>query len=153
MLVGTADEKAGLEGSGGWPMVSSRVKAVVSYYGPSDFRTMSADFGARAQSAITKLLGVPFQEKADAYARASPITYISPDDPPLLMVHGDGDTLVPFTQSDRMRKAYTRAGLRARLVKVKNANHDFEPVIANKPLSISIEAIHRMTVDFLRGNL
>jgi dipeptidyl aminopeptidase/acylaminoacyl peptidase len=69
------------------------------------------------------------------------------------MVHGDGDTLVPFTQSDRMRKAYTRAGLRARLVKVKNANHDFEPVIANKPLSISIEAIHRMTVDFLRGNL
>ena len=153
MLVGTADEKAGLEGSGGWPMVSSRVKAVVSYYGPSDFRTMNADFGARAQSAITKLLGVPFQEKADAYARASPITYISPDDPPLLMVHGDGDTLVPFTQSDRMRKAYTRAGLRARLVKVKNANHDFEPVIANKPLSISIEAIHRMTVDFLRGNL
>ena len=153
MLVGTADEKAGLEGSGGWPMVSSRVKAVVSYYGPSDFRTMNADFGARAQSAITKLLGVPFQENADAYARASPITYISPDDPPLLMVHGDGDTLVPFTQSDRMRKAYTRAGLRARLVKVKNANHDFEPVIANKPLSISIEAIHRMTVDFLRGNL
>ena len=94
---------------------------------------MNADFGARAQSAITKLLGVPFQENADAYARASPITYISPDDPPLLMVHGDGDTLVPFTQSDRMRKAYTRAGLRARLVKVKNANHDFEPVTMWRP--------------------
>ena len=51
LLAGTADEKAGLEGSGGWPNISSRVKAVVSYYGPTDFRTMSTDFGARAKAA------------------------------------------------------------------------------------------------------
>jgi acetyl esterase/lipase len=153
MLVGTADEKAGLEGSGGWQMVSSRVKAVVSYYGPSDFRSMTVDFGARAQAAITKLLGLPFQQNGNAYLLASPITYISLDDPPLLMFHGDGDTLVPFAQSERMRDAYAQAGLSVRLVKVGNANHDFEPVIANKPLSISIENIHRMTVEFFKASL
>ncbi len=149
LLAGTADESAGLEGSGGWPMVSSRIKAVVSYYGPTDFRTLNLDFGPRAQAAITKLLGVPFQVNADAYARASPITYISSDDPPLLMVHGDGDTLVPLSQSERMRDAYLRAGLKADLVKVGNANHDFEPA-SSKPLSISIEQIHGLTVEFFK---
>jgi acetyl esterase/lipase len=152
LLAGTADEKVGLEGSGGWPNISSRVKAVVSYYGPTDFRTMSTDFGARAQAAITKLLGVPFQEDPAAYAHASPITFISPDDPPLLMFHGDSDTLVPFSQSERMRDAYVRAGLKAELVRVGNANHDFEPV-SNKPLSISVEHIHSMTVDFFKRTL
>jgi acetyl esterase/lipase len=153
MLVGTADEKAGLEGSGGWPMVSSRVKAVVSYYGPSDFGSMSADFGARGQAAITKLLGIPFQENRNAYLRASPVTYVSPDDPPLLMFHGDGDTLVPFAQSEGMRDAYERAGLSVGLAKVANAKHDFDPVIPKKPLSISIEDIHRMTVAFFKARL
>jgi len=67
-----ADEKAEFEGSGGWPDVSSRVKAVVSYYGPADFRTMTADFGARAQAAITKLMGVPSEGNAAEHAHGRP---------------------------------------------------------------------------------
>lgn len=152
LLAGTADEAAGFEGSGGWAKVSSRVRAVVSYYGPTDFRTMDADFGPRAQAAITKLLGLPFQKNPIQFARASPITYVSADDPRILMFHGDGDTLVPFSQSERMRDAYLKAGLEAELVKVGNANHDFEPV-SNKPLSISVEEIHRRTVDFFKEAL
>jgi acetyl esterase/lipase len=153
MLAATADETAGFEGSGGWPNVSSRVKAVVSYYGPTDFRTLAVDFGARAQAAITKLLGVPFEDHCDRYARASPITYISAGDPPLLIFHGDGDTLVPFSQSERMRDAYRKAGLSVEVVKVGNANHDFEPVDNKRPLSISIEQVHQTTIDFFRQRL
>jgi acetyl esterase/lipase len=152
LLAGTADEVAGLEGYGGWAKVSSRVSAVVSYYGPTDFRTMNADFGPRAQAAIAKLLGLPFEENRIAYAHASPITYVSPDDPPILMFHGDGDTLVPFSQSERMRDVYLRTGLKVELVKVGNADHDFEPV-SDKSLSISIEQIHHRTVDFFKGAL
>jgi acetyl esterase/lipase len=153
LLVATADSTAGLEGSGGWPKVSSRVKAVVSYYGPTDFRTLTADFGTRAQAAITKLLGGPFEDHRDSYAHASPITYISPDDPPLLMFHGDGDTLVPFHQSERMRDAYRKTGLPVELVKVGNANHDFEPVDNSRPLSVSTDQIHQSTIDFFKHRL
>ncbi len=96
LLVGLADQKAGLEGFGGWPNVSSRVSAVVSYYGPTDLTAIAADFGTRAQAAITKLIGVASQESPAAYWRASPIAYVAPGKPPILMVHGDGDTLVPF---------------------------------------------------------
>ena len=71
MLAATADESAGFEGSGGWPNVLSRVKAVVSYNGPTDFRPLAADFGVRAQAAITKLIGVPFADHRDRYACAA----------------------------------------------------------------------------------
>ena len=48
----------------------------------------------------------------------------------------------PTFRSERMREAYVRAGLKAELVKVGNASHDFEP-ISNKLLSISVEHIHK----------
>jgi hypothetical protein len=51
-----------------------------------------------------------------------------------------------------MREAYVRAGLKAELVKVGNASHDFEP-ISNKPLSISVGHIHSLTVDFFKRTL
>ncbi len=123
LLAGMADEDAGLEGSGGWTNVSSRVSAIVSYYGPMDLTAVSADFGARAQAAITKLIGATPQVNPSAYRRASPITYVSSGKPPILMVHGDHDTLVPFEQSKRMLDACLRAGVNAKLIKVEDADH------------------------------
>jgi acetyl esterase/lipase len=153
LLVGTADDKSGLEGTGGWPKVSSGVKAVVSFFGPTDFRTIETDFGPRGQGAILKFVGGTVVENADAYRRASPIAYVSPGDPPILMVHGDSDQLVPFEQSKRMLDACLRAGVAARLVKVGNADHSFAPRASDKPLSISVDEIHAMTVDFFKKRL
>ena len=154
LLAGLAGEKAGLEGAGGWQGVSSRVSAVASYYGPTDLTAIRTDFGARAQAAITKLIGAAPQDSAAAYRQASPITYVSPGAKlPILMIHGDGDTLVPFAQSKRMLDAALGAGLPAKLTKVENANHDFEPVDRNKPLSIAIEEIHSITVEFFKKYL
>ena len=153
LLTGLADQNAGLEGSGGWANVSSRVKAIVSYYGPTDLRTVSVDFGPRAQAAIVKLIGATPEQNPSAYGRASPITYVSPGKPPILMVHGDGDTLVPFAQSKRMLDACLQAGVRARLIKVDNADHDFKPRDPNNPFSITIEQIHSITVEFFKKEL
>jgi len=71
----------------------------------------------------------------------SPIKFISAGHPPLLIFHGDGDTLVPFSQSEHMRDAYRKAGLSVELVD------------NNRPLSISIEQIYRTTIDFFRQRL
>jgi dipeptidyl aminopeptidase/acylaminoacyl peptidase len=114
--------------------------------------SIDADFGSRAQAAITKLFGATQRESPAAYRRGSPIGYVAPGKPPILMVHGDGDTL-PFEQSKRMLEACQRAGLAARRVKVGNANHDFELVDPKKPLSIGIEQIHALTVEFFKDQL
>jgi acetyl esterase/lipase len=153
LLVATTDASAGLEGEGGWPGVSSRVSAAASYYGPTDLRSIRTDFGARAQSAIVKLIGKTPEEDPTAFERASPIAHVARGEPPILMAHGDGDTLVPIEQSKRMLAAYRRAGLSARLVVVANANHDFAPVDSNKPLSPSVQRVHDLTVAFFKAHL
>ena len=44
-------------------------------------------------------------EVPDRYESASPVRHVSPDDPPMLLVHGDGDLLVPLDQSQRLDSA------------------------------------------------
>jgi dipeptidyl aminopeptidase/acylaminoacyl peptidase len=108
------------------------------------------EVGLEYQAAITELIGVAFQENAAAYVGDSPITHVSAGDSPVLMVHGDSDGLVPFAQSERMLEACRRAGVDARLVKVENADHDFERRDVKRGISISVEEIHSMTVGFFK---
>ena len=152
MLVGYADKNAGLEGSGGWPDASSAVRAVVSYFGPADFSVGHTAFENGKGPAPLKFLGGTLEEKPDVYRRASPVTYVTPNAPPLLMIHGDRDRTVPFDQSERMLAACKRAGVQAELVKVEGADHGFRPA-SDKPNSVSSEQIRALTVDFFKRYL
>jgi dipeptidyl aminopeptidase/acylaminoacyl peptidase len=70
-----------------------------------------------------KLLGGPVQGKKELAAKANPITFVTKDDPPLLILHGDADPLVPLGQSELLRDAYQKAGLACELVVVKGGGH------------------------------
>jgi len=148
-LVATTSPNAGLEGAGGWQNVSSKVQAAASYYGVSDF---TAQFPRETDQFIEKFLRGTESEKAQLYRKASPIFYVSKDDPPLLIVHGDKDDVVPFEQSTRMIEAYRRIGLSVEFIAVLNSGHDFEQ-IGSAPISPSVEIIHQRTVDFFKRHL
>lgn len=151
-LVATADEKAGLEGTGGWPKVSSRVEAASAYYGVSDFTVGAMQFQHHTGKVVVKLFRGDEKEKPELYRLASPIHHVSSDDPPLLLVHGEQDDLVPFLQSVEMAKAYQRAGLTVEFILVKNAGHDFEQ-IGLEAVSPSVEEIHLKTIAFFKRYL
>ncbi len=123
LLAGLADEEAGLEGSGGWPGVSSRVAAVASLKGVSDFTVGHKAFQDGQGIAPMRFLGGTMEEKPEAYRRASPLTWLSPGDPPILLLHGDADTTVPYDQSVKLKKAYDKLGLPAELVPIEGATH------------------------------
>jgi acetyl esterase/lipase len=152
MLAGTADADAGLEGTGGWPGVSSRVQAVVSWYGPTDFTVGEQEFDHHTGAAVIKLLGGTFDQKPQEYRRASPITYVTADDPPLLMAQGEKDEIVPYGQAFRMRQSYEAMGLTVELIAVQNARQGFEQV-GLAPISPSIQEIQRRTVEFFKRQL
>jgi acetyl esterase/lipase len=143
-LVATADQNQGLEGSGGWQSVSSSVQAVASYYGVSD---LTVPFPTETEQVIRKFLGGALSERPDWYRRASPISYVSKKDPPLMLVHGENDADVPFDQSVRMADRYRRFGLQVEFIAVKHASHDFQQT-GNGPVVPSVEMIHEKTVDF-----
>jgi len=151
MLAAVAEETAGLEGSGGWEGVSSRVQAVVSFYGWSDFPAGSEAI-ARNGSGAPAFLGGLFRDLPETYRRASPIAYVSAGDPPLLLLHGDRDRMVPLDQSERMLQAYRQAGLPAELVIVQGAGHGLVSA-SGAPLTPSRQEVEALVVDFFRKHL
>ena len=108
---------------------SSRVQAVVDYFGPTDFLQMDAH---RAPNGMThdpgnspesELIGGAIQENKEKTSKANPITYVTPGDPPFLICHGDADPLVPHHQSELLEAALKKAGVSVTFYTVKGAGH------------------------------
>jgi len=122
-LLGVADESAGFEGTGGYPDQSSRVQAVVEMFGPADLSVM---FSGSTRTTLTTAFGATSADD-EILKLASPVTWISPDDPPFLLLHGEKDRLVPVEQSELLYEQLVEAGVPATFVVVKNAGHGFKP--------------------------
>ena len=109
--------------------VSSRVQAVVDYFGPTDFLQMDAHRLPNGlvhdvpDSPESQLVGEPIQEHQDRVARANPVTYVSKDAPPFLIVHGDKDPLVPYQQSVLLNDALKKVGVPVTFYKVEGGGH------------------------------
>jgi dipeptidyl aminopeptidase/acylaminoacyl peptidase len=58
-----------------------------------------------------RLIGGPVQQNAALADKANPVTYVSKDDPPFLIQHGDADPLVPMEQSELLHDALKKAGV------------------------------------------
>lgn len=107
--------------------VSSRVQAVCDFYGPTDFVKFASTPGyeshAQATSPEAKLLGgAPLENKHKA-ARANSITYVTKDDPPFLIVHGDQDRTVPLNQSEDLHATLKQAGVGTHFHVIHGAGH------------------------------
>jgi dipeptidyl aminopeptidase/acylaminoacyl peptidase len=123
--------------------VSSRVQAVVDFFGPTDFLQMDAHrLDARAMvhdtpdSPESQLVGGPIRDNPDKVARANPVTYVTKDDPPFLIVHGDADLLVPHHQSELLDEALRKAGVPVRLVTIEGGPHGGATVKQGLPIAL-----------------
>lgn len=109
--------------------VSSRVQAVCDWFGPTDLTQMSkfpSEIDHEAPDAPeARLLGGPVQQHKDRARRANPITYVSNDDPPFLIMHGEKDRLVPLNQSELLADALKNAGVTVTFHVIKGAGHGF----------------------------
>jgi acetyl esterase/lipase len=128
-MLGASGDVKELEGEEGNPGVSSRVQAVCDWFGPTDF-TVIGRFPSNLKhdapdSPESKLLGGPIHENEEKAKTANPITYITKDDPPFLIMHGDRDMTVPFNQSEILNEALKAAGVWVKFEPVKGAGHGF----------------------------
>ena len=140
-MLGTSGDVKELEGDLGNPEQSSRVQAACDFFGPTDLTVLSDDdFKADEFAKLTgkpisefealgslevRLLGGRISENMEKAAQASPITYVTKDDPPFLIMHGEMDRMVPLNQSERLEKALKEAGVEAKLIVVKGERHGF----------------------------
>ena len=123
LLVGLTDPASNLEGDSGNPEQSSRVQAVVNVFGPTE---MVGCYEKSSVAWIFRLFmgGTP-SEAAERYKAASPVTYVSKDDPPVLTLHGDQDALVPVEQAKLLDEKMKAAGASHALMIFQGQGHGF----------------------------
>jgi len=102
---------------------SSRVQAVVDFFGPSDLALYGP---SKPDDALTRLFGGLTASLPEQVAAANPITYIAPGDPPFFIAHGDSDTIVPLIHSQILVAALQKAGVPVELHVVEGGGHGFE---------------------------
>lgn len=132
-MLGTSGDVKDIDGElGPHKGVSSRVACVLDWYGPTDFLQMDAHAleGARLvhdapESPESLLVGGPIRENKDRVAHASPLTYVTKDDPPFLIAHGTADPLVPCHQSELLAAALRKAGCDVTFIKMTGGGHGF----------------------------
>jgi len=107
-----------------------RVQAVVNYFGTTDFSQGDANQypgsnlnWSAADSWPSLFIGGPIGNQKNAVQVANPITYVSKDDPPMLIVHGEKDDIVPIHQSLILYEALKRAEVPVEMITVKDGGH------------------------------
>jgi acetyl esterase/lipase len=129
-LLGTTGGVKELEGKGGNAEQSSRVQAVVDFFGPTDFLQMDAHAvkGSKlkhdpANSPESRLIGGAIQQNVEKVQRANPVQYVTKDAPPFFIAHGEQDPLVPCHQSELLYEALKKAGVEVTFQKIPGAGH------------------------------
>jgi len=124
-LLGTAGDVPELDGDPN-SKTSVKVQAVLNWFGPTDLTKMVKP-GAETPGVFVKLLGGSLKDKADLAKSANPITHVTKNDAPFLIVHGDNDPLVPLSQSEILHAALKKAGVATELVVFPKAGHGDGP--------------------------
>jgi acetyl esterase/lipase len=116
---------------------------MIDLFGPMDFTGASPSL--KAEWAVKLYLGAAQSEKPELYKVASPITHVTPDDPPFLILHGMKDDTVPMTQSLRMKAALEAAKVPVEYHPVPQAGH-----ILPTPATIAGRAMLGHVLAYLR---
>jgi acetyl esterase/lipase len=111
--------------------------AVCAIAAASQLTTLGAGHD-RAVSAASRLVGGPLPELREAALAASPLTHVSPDDPPTLIMHGTHDAVIPSEQAVRIDRALAAAGVDHTLI-LLDAGHAI-PLGAATPAATALLA-------------
>lgn len=98
---------------------SDAISAVVTLFGPSLLPAMP---GVIDIARKTGILG-PGPVTPEKLLAASPMAHLRADAPPFLLIHGDADEAVPYTQSTIFLDALNGIGVRAELITIPNGKH------------------------------
>ena len=100
---------------------SNRVASVVAYFPPVDLRTWARGVMLATEGQRFPALNFEKEKAADI----SPIIFVTPDDPPTLLIHGDEDRTVPIEHSQRMIKVLKENSITSDFVTMPGAGHGF----------------------------
>ena len=85
------------------------------------------------------------------YREMSPVNYLRPNSPPMLMIQGDKDTTIPVKHAFYMQEKAKATDAPVEIMIIKNAGHNWKNV--NAEIDPSREVIFERTVEFFVEHL
>ncbi len=136
-MIGTASDNGDNNAKEEFMKESDRVAAVVALFPPVDMRPLARGLNAPDDgSVLSRFPALNFEkEKAADY---SPIVFVTPDDPPTLLIHGDKDTLVPISNSQTIYEAFKKNGVKTDFVTIAGAGHGFQDEDAKRSNALMV---------------
>jgi acetyl esterase/lipase len=119
-MLGTLDGKGTPDNPDSVEQQSAKVQCVVALYPVTDPAKVDTLSGVQA---VTSFMGGPARYDPKRFRDAAPLTHVTADDPPFLLIHGDGDKTVPYSQSEAMEAALKKVGVEVKLVRVPGGDH------------------------------
>lgn len=117
---------------------SSDVRFVVALYPPTDLKNLDTEKGGYF---ARQVIGGSYEQYPEMYAKASPVNYLDNKVPPILLIHGELDLIVPLTQSVNLFRKGKDKGKHIDLLVVKNARHGAVGFKDQRDIDPSIEEI------------
>lgn len=130
------------EKSCGDPESDLGVEAIIACFGVMDLTRYAGRSGVAKQN-ITKVVGVPCQESPALCDKFSPVSYVSADAPPVLLIHGTDDEAVSIDNSEVLAEALEEIGATVKFLPVRNAGHAFIWKIHSPQVEYAIEEIRQ----------
>lgn len=137
MMLGVLDCVDGMNMCGSTPTDTAKVQAVVAYFGPT--LLSASDIPEQSKPLVAEFVGPDPDGYEDRMNKASPITYVTPGDAPILMFQGTKDLLVPDTQATRMIEAMSTAGVAGRAEIMAGEGHGWGGAELERTLRVSRE--------------
>lgn len=137
LMIGTASDNGDTNAKEEFMKESDRVAAVVAWFPPVDMRPLARGLNAPNDGSVgSRFPALNFEkEKAADY---SPIVFVSPDDAPTLLIHGDKDTLVPISNSQIIYEAFQKNKVRSNFVTIEGAGHGFQNEAATRSNALTV---------------
>jgi acetyl esterase/lipase len=140
-----------MTGLTGAKVPGSEVQGVVAWFPVTDLAGLASDVAAAGgvpdpgpESREALFLGAPAAAAPGRAREASPVAHASAAAPPVLLLHGAADVMVPPAQSIRLAEALREAGAAVELELVPGATHFWNG-------AGDVDAIVRRSVEFLRA--
>src|SRR5262249_5891196 len=97
-----------------------KIAAVINWFGITDVPDVID--GANRQQAAVRWFG-DLPNKMEIARRVSPITYGRDGLPPILTIHGDSDTTVPYQEAVRLHAALAKTKVPNQLLTIPGGKH------------------------------
>jgi acetyl esterase/lipase len=151
LMQGTAGDSGDPKAKDPVDRASSRVQAVACFFPPTDFLNYGKPGEVALGNGILENFAAPFDfheldpkrkkfvevtdqdKRLETGRRISPVTHVSADDPPTLIIHGDADKLVPIQQAEEIVAKLKEAGVGTSLVVKPGAAHGWPDLTKDIP--------------------